>query len=143
MSTSNVSSKTVGFHQANADASVSTVAQRIGCSEADAVPANMPALKAANDFYTEEISPADADGAVTTAAQKENENRAPKRSRDPPQRERIPFHERVGCSVADAVEASGQSRSRLYEKMNSGKLAFWKDGKHRIVSVQSLLALKD
>jgi hypothetical protein len=135
MSTSNARSKTVGFHQAGADAAASTVA-RIGCSEADAVPAN-PALKAANEFYTEEISPADADGAVTTASQEENENRTPKRARN---RERIPFHERIGCSVADAVEASGRSRSRLYEDMKDGKLAFWKDGKHRIVSVQSLLA---
>jgi hypothetical protein len=142
MSTSNVSSKTVGFHQADADVAASTGTQRIGCSEPDAVPAN-PALKATNDFDTEEISPADADGAVTTTAQEENDNRAPKRGRKKHQRERIPFHERVGCSIADAVEASGRSRSRLYDEMKNGKLAFWKDGKHRIVSVQSLLALND
>lgn len=82
-----------------------------------------------------------ADSAVTTETQQENDGRSHKRKKR--EREPIPFHERIGCSVADAVEASGQSRSRLYEKMNSGKLAFWKDGKHRIVSVQSLLALKD
>ena len=86
---------------------------------------------------------ADTDGAVTTAAQKENENRAPKRARDPPQRERIPFHERNGCSVADAVMVSGESRSRLYEKMKAGKLAYWRNGRRRIVSVQSLLAQRD
>jgi hypothetical protein len=142
MSTSNVRSKTVVFHLANADAAVSTVAQRMGCPEADAGPAN-PALKATNDFYIEESSPVDADGEVTTASKEKNENRATKRARDPPQRERIPFHERIGCSVADAVEASARSRSRLYEEMKAGKLAFWKDGKHRIVSVQSLLALND
>jgi hypothetical protein len=78
---------------------------------------------------------------ANTGVQEENDDRAHKR--DKPQRERIPFNERIGCSVADAVEASGRSRSRLYEKMKSGELAFWKDGKHRIVSVQSLLALKD
>jgi hypothetical protein len=87
---------------------------------------------------------ADSDAAVANVAQEENDNRAhDKRGRDKSPRERIPFHERIGCSVADAVEASGRSRSRLYEKMNLGQLAFWKDGKHRIVSVQSLLALKD
>jgi hypothetical protein len=88
------------------------------------------------------VSPADADGGVTSP-RKENDERAPGRGCNKRQRERIPFHERIGCSVADAVEASGRSRSRLYEKMKSGELAFWKDGKHRIVSVQSLLALKD
>jgi hypothetical protein len=114
----------------------STVAQTIGSSGADVVPTNVPVL-------TEQISSAEADGSITTAVQEENENRAPKRARNSPQRERIPFRERVGCCVADAVEASGRSRSRLYEEMKAGKLAFWKDGKHRIVSVQSLLALND
>jgi hypothetical protein len=109
----------------------------------DAVPANMPALKASNDFCTEDISRAGADGAVTTAAQEEHENRAPKRASDRPLSERIPFHERIGCSVADAVVVSGESRSQLYEKMKAGKLAYWKSGRHRIVSVQSLLAQRD
>jgi hypothetical protein len=49
-------SKTVGFHETDAAAAATTVAHRIGCSEADVVPADMPVSKATNDFYTNEIS---------------------------------------------------------------------------------------
>ena len=152
MPTSYVSSKTVGFHQA--DTAVTTVAQRIGCSE---VPANMPASKIATQVCADQrreappaeflnaghdtvkIFPADAGSGITKKA-KNNQSHRRRRKR---KRKHIPFHERIGCSVADAVVVSGESRSRLYEKMKAGKLAYWKSGKRRIVSVQSLLAQRD
>ena len=36
--------------------------------------------------------------------------------------ERIPFAERPACSIDDAVEASGLSRSMIYNKMKSGEI---------------------
>jgi hypothetical protein len=55
--------------------------------------------------------------------------------------DRIPFDQRPTCSVDDAVEASGLSRSLLYQKMKAAELAFTKVGKRRLVQVQSLLQL--
>jgi hypothetical protein len=36
--------------------------------------------------------------------------------------ERIPFGERLTCSVNDATKASGLSRSMIYNKMKSGEM---------------------
>jgi hypothetical protein len=102
--------------------------QRRGASPAEFLNAGHDTVK---------IFPADAAGGVTKKA-KNNQSHRRRRKR-----KHIPFHERIGCSVADAVVVSGESRSRLYEKMKAGKLAYWKSGRHRIVSVQSLLAQRD
>ena len=53
--------------------------------------------------------------------------------------ERIPFSERLTCSVDDATEASGLSRSMIYIKMNSGEIEWTKIGARRLIKVPSLL----
>jgi hypothetical protein len=55
--------------------------------------------------------------------------------------ERVPFRERVTCSVADAEAASGVSRSQLYLEMKAGRLDYVKRGTRRLVRVPSLLKL--
>jgi excisionase family DNA binding protein len=52
--------------------------------------------------------------------------------------ERIPFGERLTCSVGDATEATGLSRSMLYEKMKSGEIEWTKVGARRLIKVPSL-----
>jgi hypothetical protein len=64
-----------------------------------------------------------------TAGQGEKEN------------QRVPFLERVACSVADAEAASGISRSQLYVEMKNGRLEYLKRGTRRLVRVASLLKL--
>ena len=54
---------------------------------------------------------------------------------------RVPFAERVTCSVDDAILASGIGRSTLYKLMRSGVLESVKRGDRRLVRVQSLLKL--
>jgi len=55
--------------------------------------------------------------------------------------ERIPFAERPACSINDAVEASGLSRSMIYNKMKSGEIEWTKIGTRRLIKVPSLLRL--
>jgi hypothetical protein len=55
--------------------------------------------------------------------------------------ERIPFCERPACSIDDAVEASGLSRSMIYNKMKSGEIEWTKIGARRLIKVPSLLRL--
>jgi len=55
--------------------------------------------------------------------------------------ERIPFTERPACSIDDAVEASGLSRSMIYNKMKSGEIEWTKIGARRLIKVPSLLRL--
>jgi len=57
--------------------------------------------------------------------------------------ERVPFRERLACSVSDAEVASGISRSGLYIEMNAGRLDFFKRGSRRLIRVPSLLKLID
>ena len=54
---------------------------------------------------------------------------------------RIPFGERLTCSVDDATEASGLSRSMIYNKMKSGEIEWTKIGARRLIKVSSLLRL--
>jgi hypothetical protein len=54
---------------------------------------------------------------------------------------RIPFGERLTCSVDEAVQVTGLSRSGLYERMRSGQLKFTKRGARRLVNVESLRSL--
>jgi hypothetical protein len=55
--------------------------------------------------------------------------------------ERIPFRERLACSITDATVASGVSRSQLYKEMQAGRLDFFKRGSRRLIKVPSLLKL--
>jgi hypothetical protein len=54
---------------------------------------------------------------------------------------RILFCERPTCSIDQAEEASGLSRSMLYVKMKSGELEWVKVGARRLIKVPSLLKL--
>jgi predicted DNA-binding transcriptional regulator AlpA len=53
--------------------------------------------------------------------------------------ERIPFGERLTCSVDDATKVSGLSRSMVYNKMKSGEIEWTKIGARRLIKVPSLL----
>jgi excisionase family DNA binding protein len=53
--------------------------------------------------------------------------------------ERIPFAERLTCSVDDASEATGLGRSTLYNMMRDGELEWVKVGARRLLKVRSLL----
>jgi hypothetical protein len=55
--------------------------------------------------------------------------------------ERIPFGQRLTCSVDDATEVSGLSRSMIYNKMKSGEIEWTKIGARRLIKVPSLLRL--
>jgi hypothetical protein len=44
----------------------------------------------------------------------------------PGELERIPFGERLTCSVDDATKVSGLSRSMIYNKMKSGEIEWTK-----------------
>jgi hypothetical protein len=54
---------------------------------------------------------------------------------------RLPFKERLACSMNEATAASGISRSSLYKEMDAGRLEFFKRGTRRLVRVPSLLRL--
>jgi hypothetical protein len=51
----------------------------------------------------------------------------------------IPFGERPTCSVDEATEASGLSRSMIYNKMKSGEIEWTKVNARRLIKVSSLL----
>ena len=53
----------------------------------------------------------------------------------------IPFRERLTCSVKEAAEATGLSRSYIYELIRDGRIHTTKFGYSRLVSVQSLIEL--
>jgi hypothetical protein len=54
-------------------------------------------------------------------------------------REKIPFALRTGASIADCVEGTGVSRSRIYQWMRAGEVEFVKNGAATIIKVPSLL----
>ena len=51
------------------------------------------------------------------------------------------FSERISCSIKEAVEATGISRSQIYVLMDGGKIAFAEVSGRRRIFVPSLLAL--
>ena len=57
------------------------------------------------------------------------------------ERNSIPFSERVSCTVKLASEASGLSRSRIYELIADGTLESSVIGGRRLIMVPSLLRL--
>jgi len=62
---------------------------------------------------------------------------APAPSAEPP----MAFGERLTCSVAEASQAVGLSRSKLYELISGGEVQSVTIGRRRLVSVSSLMRL--
>ncbi len=57
------------------------------------------------------------------------------------QMDRIPFAQRLTCTVAEACEATGLGRTKIYELMGNGRVTTTTIGRRRLVIVQSLLSL--
>jgi excisionase family DNA binding protein len=53
----------------------------------------------------------------------------------------LPFAQRLTCTVAEACEATGLGRTKIYELIGNGRVTTTTIGRRRLVSVQSLLAL--
>jgi excisionase family DNA binding protein len=53
----------------------------------------------------------------------------------------VPFAERLTCTIAEACEALGLGRTKLYELIDEGRLASITIGRRRLVVVRSLLKL--
>jgi hypothetical protein len=53
-------------------------------------------------------------------------------------RERIPFRERIYCSVEEGMDAIGVGRTKFYELINAGVVRIRKVGKKTLVEVDSL-----
>ncbi|MDE2471308.1 MAG: hypothetical protein KGL35_21890 [Bradyrhizobium sp.] len=53
----------------------------------------------------------------------------------------IPFAERPSCTIQEATQATGLSRTTLYEKIALGELSTKTVGRRRLVNVPSLLVL--
>ena len=53
----------------------------------------------------------------------------------------IPFAQRLTCTVAEACEATGLGRTKLYELISDGRVGTTTIGRRRLVLVGSLLAL--
>jgi excisionase family DNA binding protein len=53
----------------------------------------------------------------------------------------IPFAQRLSCTIAEACEATGLGRTKLYELIGDGHLATKTVGRRRLVLVRSLLSL--
>ena len=53
----------------------------------------------------------------------------------------IAFAQRLSCTIAEACEATGLGRTKLYELIGEGHLATTTVGRRRLVLVRSLLSL--
>jgi excisionase family DNA binding protein len=53
----------------------------------------------------------------------------------------IPFAERVTCTVAEACDATGLGRTKIYDLIKAGALKTITIGRRRLVLVDSLLRL--
>jgi excisionase family DNA binding protein len=54
---------------------------------------------------------------------------------------RLPFAQRLTCTIAEACEATGLGRTKIYELIGNGRVTTTSVGRRRLVIVQSLLAL--
>ena len=54
---------------------------------------------------------------------------------------RLPFAQRLTCTVAEACEVTGLGRTKIYELSGDGRVTTTTVGRRRLVIVQSLLAL--
>lgn len=60
----------------------------------------------------------------------------------PPTRDaRVPFEQRLTCTVAEACQATGLGRTKLYGLIGAGHLSTITIGRRRLVLVRSLLEL--
>lgn len=55
--------------------------------------------------------------------------------------ERIPFLQRLTCTIPEACEVSGLGRTKLYELIGNGRLDTRTIGRRRLVVVRSLTGL--
>jgi excisionase family DNA binding protein len=53
----------------------------------------------------------------------------------------IPFSERLTCTIAEACEATGLGRTKLYELIGDGRVDTATIGRRRLVKVHSLRRL--
>lgn len=53
----------------------------------------------------------------------------------------IPFAQRLTCTVAEACQATGLGRTKIYELIGNGLVTTTTIGRRRLVVVQSLLSL--
>jgi excisionase family DNA binding protein len=51
----------------------------------------------------------------------------------------VPFEQRWWCSVKEACLMTGLGRTTIYKAMGSGRLNYKREGRKRLVSVQSLI----
>lgn len=54
---------------------------------------------------------------------------------------RIPFGQRLTCTIADACEVTGLGRTKLYQLIGHGQISTTTIGRRRLVLVPSLLSL--
>jgi excisionase family DNA binding protein len=54
---------------------------------------------------------------------------------------RLPFAQRLTCTIAEACEATGLGRTKFYELIGDGRVTTTTIGRRRLVIVQSLFAL--
>jgi excisionase family DNA binding protein len=54
---------------------------------------------------------------------------------------RLPFAQRLTCTVAEACEVTGLGRTKIYELIGDGRITTTTVGRRRLVIVQSLLVL--
>jgi hypothetical protein len=54
---------------------------------------------------------------------------------------RIPFGQRLTCTIAEACEVTGLARTKLYELIGDAQVTTTTIGRRRLVLVQSLLSL--
>lgn len=63
----------------------------------------------------------------------------------PPQKPKaetsIPFTERLTCTIAEACEATGLGRTKLYELIGDGRVDTARIGRRRLIKVRSLQRL--
>lgn len=58
-----------------------------------------------------------------------------------PSQDSLPFAQRLTCTIAQACEATGLGRTKIYELIGSGRVTTTTVGRRRLIVVQSLLAL--
>ena len=54
---------------------------------------------------------------------------------------RIPFGQRLTCTIADACEVTGLGRTKLYQLIGHGQISTTTIGRRRLVLVRSRLSL--
>lgn len=55
--------------------------------------------------------------------------------------DKIPFEQRLSCTIAEACEATGLGRTKLYSLIDAGALRTAMVGRRRLVLMESLRAI--